>query len=88
MIGIYTLSPIQATFFIASRYNQRAWLVTQLVKKLPAMLESWVQSLDWEDPVEKGITTHSSIFAWRITWTEEAGRLYSPWGRKESDMTE
>ena len=44
-------------------------LVAQLVKNLPAMLETWVQSLGWEDPLEKGKATHSSILAWRIPWT-------------------
>ena len=44
-------------------------LVTQLVKNLPAMQETWVQSLGWEDPLEKVTTTHSSILAWRIPWT-------------------
>ena len=44
-------------------------LVAQLVKNLPAMRESWVQSLGWEDPLEKGKTTHVSILAWRIPWT-------------------
>ena len=43
-----------------------ASLVAQLVKNLPAMWETWVQSLDWEDPLEKGTTTQSSILAWRI----------------------
>ena len=56
--------------------------MAQLEKNLPAMWETWVQSLGWEDPLEKGMATHSSILAWRITWT------YSPWGHKESDMTE
>ena len=49
-----------------------------VVKNLPAvqeMQESWVQSLDWEDPLEKEMATHSSILAWRISWTEEPGRL-------------
>ena len=46
-----------------------AFLVCQLVKNLPAMWETWVQSLGWEDPVEKGTATHSSILAWRIPWT-------------------
>ena len=46
-----------------------ASLVAQLVKKLPAMQETWVQSLGWEDPLEKGKATHSSILAWRIPWT-------------------
>ena len=48
----------------------------------------WVQSLGQEDPLEKGIGTHSSILAWTIPWTEQPDRLYSPWGCKESDTTE
>ena len=50
---------------------QHSWasLVTQLVKNPPAMWETWVQSLGWEDPLEKGRATHSSILAWRIPWT-------------------
>ena len=48
------------------------------------MQETWVQSLGWEDPVEKEMATHSSILAWEILWTEEPGRLQSM-GRKESD---
>ena len=47
----------------------RAALVAQLVKNLPAMWETWVRSLGWEDPLEKGRATHSSILAWRIPWT-------------------
>ena len=47
-----------------------------------------VQSLGWEDPLEKGMATHSSIIAWRIPWTEEPGGLYSPWGHKELVTTE
>ena len=46
-----------------------------VVKKLPVMQETWVQSLSWEDPLEKGMATHSSILAWRIPWTEEPGGL-------------
>ena len=46
-----------------------------MVKSLPAMREIWVQSLDWDDPLEKGMATHSSILAWRIPWTEEPGGL-------------
>ena len=49
----------------------------QTVKNLPAVQEIWVQSLGWEDPLEKGMTTHSSILAWRILWTEEPGQLQS-----------
>ena len=48
-----------------------------MVRNLPAMQESWVQSLGQEDPLEKGMITHSSILAWRIPWTEETGGLQS-----------
>ena len=60
----------------------RASLVAQLVKNPPTMRETWVWSLDWEDPLEKGAATHFSIPAWRIHG------LCSPRGRKESDVTE
>ena len=49
--------------------------MAQLVKNLPAMQETWIRSLDWEDPLEEGTDTHSSVLAWRIPWAEEAGRL-------------
>ena len=57
---------------------QYSWvsLVAQMVKDLPTMQETWVQSLGWADPLKKGIATHSSILAWRIPWTEEPGRLW------------
>ena len=58
-----------------------------MVKDLPAMQETWVQSLGREDPLEKETATHSSILAWRIPWTEEPSRLQSM-GSQESDMTE
>ena len=58
-----------------------------MVTNPSAMQETWVWSLGWEDPLEKGMATHSHIFTWRIPWTEEPGRLYSPWGRRESDVT-
>ena len=54
-----------------------AFLVAQLVKNLPAMQETQVLSLDWEDLLEKGMATHSSILAWRIPWTEDPGGLQS-----------
>ena len=54
-----------------------ASLIAQLVKNLPAMWETWVQSLGWEDPLEEGMATHSSILAWRVPWTEEPGGLQS-----------
>ena len=50
-------------------------LVSQLLKSPPSMRETWVQSLGWEDPREEGITTHSSIRAWRIPWIEDPGGL-------------
>ena len=61
---------------------QYSWasLVVQLVKNLPAMWETQVRSLGWEDPLENETATHSSILAWRTPWTV--------WGRKESDTTE
>ena len=56
---------------------QWASLVAQAVKNLPAVQEIWVQSLGWEDPLEKGMSMHSSILAWEILWTEEPGGLQS-----------
>ena len=53
----------------------RTSLVAQTVKRLPTMWESWVQSLDQEDLLEKEMATHSSILAWKIPWMEEPGRL-------------
>ena len=61
--------------------------MTQTVKNMPAMWETQVRSLAWEDPVEKGMANDSSILAWRIPWTEEAGRLQFM-GSQESDTTE
>ena len=61
-------------------------MVAQTVKNLPAVQVSRVQSLSWEDPLEKGMATHSSILAWRIPWTEEPGGLQSM-GHKELNVT-
>ena len=55
----------------------KASLMAQMVKNLPTMKETWVWSLDGEDPLEKKMATHSSILAWRIPWTEELGGLQS-----------
>ena len=55
----------------------QASLVAQRLKCLPAMQETWVRSLGWEDPLEKEVATHSSILAWRIPWTRESGGLQS-----------
>ena len=64
-----------------------ASLVAQMVKNLPAMQETWIWSLGWEDPLEKGMATHSSILAWRIPWTEEAGRLQSMGPQSQTQMS-
>ena len=63
-----------------------ASLVAQSVKNLPAMWETWVRFLGPEDPLDKEIATHSSILAWEIPWTEEAGGLQSM-GLQESNTT-
>ena len=60
--------------------------MAQTVKNLPAMQETWVRSLGWEDLLEKDMTTHFSILAWGIPWTEELGILQSI-ESQESDMT-
>ena len=60
--------------------------MAKTVKDRPAVLETRVRSLGLEDPLEKGMATHSSVLAWRIPWTEEPGGLQSI-GHKESDMT-
>ena len=61
----------------SDRHVNVASLVAQRVKNLSIMRETWVPSLGWEDPLEKGMATHSSILAWRIPWTEEPGGLQS-----------
>ena len=64
------------TFLFHFPFNW-ASLVPQMEKNLPAVQETWVQSLGWEDPLEKEMTTHSSILAWKIPWTEDPVRLQS-----------
>ena len=59
-----------------------------VVKNLPTIQETQVQSLGWEDPLEEEMATHSSILAWKNPMDREPGRLYSLWGCKESDTTE
>ena len=61
--------------------------MVQREKNLPAMQETWVQTLGWEDPLEEGMTAHSNILAWRIPWTEEPGGLQSI-GSQRVNMTE
>ena len=63
--------------FILCKLCLGASLVAQLIKNLPAVQETWVQSLGWEDPLEKEMATHSSTLAWKVPWTEEPGRLQS-----------
>ena len=64
-----------------------ASLVAQMVKNLPAMQETQVGYLGGEDPLEKGMATHSSILAWRIPWTEEAGRLQSMGPQSQTQLS-
>ena len=59
-----------------------------MVQNLPAMQETWVQSLGWEDPLEEGMATYSSILAWRMPVERRSLAGYSPWGHKELDITE
>ena len=70
--AIISLVPSSEFFSSASQYCGLLW-VAQMVKNLPAIQETWVQSLGQEDPLEKGMAIHSSILAWRIPWTEEPG---------------
>ena len=70
-------------YLVACLKLQGASLVAQLVKNLPAMRETWVQSLGWEDPLEKGKAIHSSILAWRIPWTVFHGvtKSWTQWSK-------
>ena len=65
-----------------------ASLVSQRLKRLPAMRETRVSSFGWEDSLEKEMATHSGTLAWKIPGTEKPIEGYSPWGHKESDTTE
>ena len=69
--------PICLISFLDSNLFSSCSLVAQRLKLLPAMRETPVRSLGWEDPLEKEMATHSSILAWRIPWWEEPGRLQS-----------
>ena len=71
-----TVDGISAFFLMAESYpSESTPLVAQTVKNLSSVQETWVRSLGWEDPLEKGMATHSSILSWRISWTEEPGGL-------------
>ena len=67
----------ELNFFADSNTYLITYIVAQTVKNLPTVQETQVQSLGWEDPLEKGIATHSNILAWKIPWTEKPGRLQS-----------
>ena len=62
--------------------------MAQSVENLPVMWETWVKSLDWEDPQESEMATHFSTLAWKVPWTEEPGELYSAWVAKSMDTAE
>ena len=64
-------------FTFSHLFAMKASLIAQLVKNPPAMRETWVRSLGWEDLMEKEMATHSSIPAWKMPWTEEPGGLQS-----------
>ena len=68
---VHVFFPLLVAFLLTSS------LIAQLVQNLPAVRETWVQSLDQEDPLGKEMATHSSILAWRIPWTEAPSRLQS-----------
>ena len=80
----------QSFSFLHRNRTWIAWatsLVAQMVKNLPAMQETWVRSLGWKDPLEKGMAAHSSTLAWRSPWNRQVVG-YSTWGCKESDVTD
>ena len=76
VLNTFTGHLIQSLYFYMP-YNLWASQVTQIAKTLPAMQETQVQSLGWEDPLEKEMATHASTLAWKIPWTEEPGGLQS-----------
>ena len=87
----HTQGPRQLVFFIlviTSSLITTVSLVAQTVKHLPAMQETQVRSLGWEDPPEKEMATHSSTFAWKIPWMEEPGRLQSMWSQRVRHTSE
>ena len=74
---------IKVVEFIKSLlYVKRASLVAQMVKNIPAMLEAWVSSLDWEDPLEVGLATHSNILGWRIPVDRRAWQAIQSRGKQ------
>ena len=65
-----------------------ASLVAQMVNNLPAMQETWVQTLGWEDSLQKGMATHSGILAWRTPWTEKPGGLQSMGSQSRTQLSD
>ena len=80
------LDPLSILNDYSIRWATRTSLVAQMVKNLPAVQETWVQSLSQEDTLEKKMAIHSSILTWEIPWQRSLAG-YSPWGHKESDTT-
>ena len=76
-VNLYLEKQIADCSLLTPVLEDSASLVAQKVKNLPAMQKAWVQSLGWEDSMDKEMATHSGILAWRIPWTEEPGRLQS-----------
>ena len=76
-VNLYLEKQIADCSLLTPVLEDSASLVAQKVKNLPAMQKAWVQSLGWEDSMEKEMATHSGLLAWRIPWTEEPGRLQS-----------
>ena len=75
---------VQLIYYLASPYNQRASLMARKVDNLAAKQENIVSLLDWEDPLEKGMATNFSIFAWRIPQRSLVG--YSPWSLNQTEL--
>ena len=78
---------LSSSFFLELFLHSSPVVVAQRIKHLPAMRETLVRSLGWEDPLEKEMTIYSGTLAWKIPWTEEPGS-HSPWGHKELDTTQ
>ena len=71
------IKSLKNAIYSSTQEIDKIYVVAQMVKRLPTIQETWVQSLGWEDPLEKEMATHPSTLAWRIPWTEEPGRLQS-----------
>ena len=77
-----SLSLVGSFFFFFNYTCYSGFLLVQMVQNLSSMQETWVQYPGREDPLDKGMASHSSIFAWKIQWTEESGRLQTMWSWK------